>query len=462
MVDGERFGAHGGGSSPLPADLTPAELMEIAAAHRSRWVEIAVHPAAYPGLLAWLAESGDQDVQDAIGRRGLHGDPEQSAATATAASAGAVPISTAHAPQARSDMTAQAGAVARQQSDISAESQRPIATHSPGPAPAGRSFIAPIISRLAPSWRNGERGRRPGRPVLLMFGAVVVVCVVALGAIGASGLFDSANKSPAAGPAPAVANSPSQVLSSPSPIAKSSIFAPLPSSSSSPTSGWSSAPSSVSPVPVTSADRAYCQNRGVLVRLAESNTYRGALCDVNGTMTLMGRSRDVGGSVSLPATSTDISFSAVADDGTVYTYTPTSVSIKTKDKTYQQATTLWKPGTSSQLSTPGDLGLVTKISYPPCDDSAIIVYGTAWNPATDASEVQRLLDANPGSSYLRTDLSCRSFAGPSTANSNGAYVYAVYRSAPNGTAACQQIAGTSLYGRWLSNTRDPSNNNVVC
>lgn len=214
--------------------------------------------------------------------------------------------------------------------------------------------------------------------------------------------------------------------------------------------------------PTSNADRAYCQNRGVLLWLAKSATYRGALCSINGAQTLISMASDVGGNITLPARAGTSSFSATGQDGTIYTYGEGSVSIVTGSKTFTEPTTLWQSGTSPSLSSPGDLGISTPISYPSCNDSPIVVYGTAWNDATNASEVEKLLAAHPGSSYMRTDLSCRNFRGPSTDNSGGADIYAVYGPASSTSSACQQIAGTSYYGRVLSNSREPGDNLLKC
>lgn len=214
--------------------------------------------------------------------------------------------------------------------------------------------------------------------------------------------------------------------------------------------------------PGTLADRAYCQNRGTLTWLGGSDTYRGAFCMMNGQPTLVSFARDLGGNVTLPATGSASGFSATAPDGTIYTYTKDSVMIVTSTRTFKESTTLWESGASSALAHPGDLGLSTPISYPACDGSAIVIRGTAWHAATNVAEVQSLLAANPGSSYLRTDLSCRSWTGPSAANSGGAYVYAVYTPALSAADACRQISGSSLYGRWLSNDRASGDNAVVC
>ncbi|MDQ0864860.1 DUF4190 domain-containing protein [Arthrobacter globiformis] len=214
--------------------------------------------------------------------------------------------------------------------------------------------------------------------------------------------------------------------------------------------------------PVSDADRAYCQNRGVLLWLAGSATYRGALCSIDGFPTLISMANDVGGNVTLPARSDASSFSATAPDGTEYSYGQGTVTITTASKTFTEPTTEWEAGNASSLSSPGDLDISTPISYPVCDDSVMIVYGTSWNSATNADAVQNLLDAHPGSSYMRTDLSCRAFTGPSTASSEGAYVYAVYSVESGQEAACKAISGTPYYGRVLSNSRNSGDNKLQC
>jgi hypothetical protein len=51
-------------------DLPPAELAALAYAQPSSWVEVAKHKSAYPGLLQWLADVGDDEVRAAVKSRG--------------------------------------------------------------------------------------------------------------------------------------------------------------------------------------------------------------------------------------------------------------------------------------------------------------------------------------------------------------------------------------------------------
>ncbi|WP_216822989.1 hypothetical protein [Aeromicrobium sp. A1-2] len=48
---------------------TPARLQEIAQEDRTTWTAIAANPSAYPGLLEWLTEHGDDEVRAAVTAR---------------------------------------------------------------------------------------------------------------------------------------------------------------------------------------------------------------------------------------------------------------------------------------------------------------------------------------------------------------------------------------------------------
>lgn len=268
------------------------------------------------------------------------------------------------------------------------------------------------------------------------------------------------------GPTPYYNSTPQPYYSAPAdssqPIYGSDTTFSAPQESTAAADGPAAVPQPASSTPVSDADRAYCQNRGVLLWLGGSATYRGALCSIDGSPKLISMAKDVGGNVTLPARSDASSFSATAPGGTAYSYGQGTVTITTASKTFNEPTTQWESGTSSSLESPGDLGISTPISYPTCDDSVMIVYGTSWNTATDAAEVEKLLQAHPGSSYMRTDLSCRAFTGPSTANSEGEYVYVVYSVESSPDAACKAISGTSNYGRILSNSRDSGDNKLQC
>ncbi len=121
---------------------------------------------------------------------------------------------------------------------------------------------------------------------------------------------------------------------------------------------------------------------------------------------------------------------------------------------------------SAQLDTAGtDLGLAIPMSYPDCDDSGIVVIGNVtppkerWRDA--AALIQRLLEENPGASYLRTDHSCPSLR---QADDEGNPIYAVYRPAGRSEAeVCAEVraAGGDAYGKWLS-TSEPDSYIIPC
>ncbi|MGD8149940.1 hypothetical protein [Ornithinimicrobium sp. Y1694] len=71
--------------------------------------------------------------------------------------------------------------------------------------------------------------------------------------------------------------------------------------------------------------------------------------------------------------------------------------------------------------------------------------------------MQRTLDANPGSFYIRTDLSCDNFNRPGP-NTGGNYIYAVLAYAAGDTVndvctAVDEMGGA--YGYFLSENVDP-------
>ncbi|AIY03015.1 hypothetical protein ART_3416 [Arthrobacter sp. PAMC 25486] len=210
------------------------------------------------------------------------------------------------------------------------------------------------------------------------------------------------------------------------------------------------------------ADSAYCRGEGTLVWIGGSATFRGAFCKINGNLTYIGLNRDLGGTVTLDAIQDDNGFTAVHPDAT-YRYTAESITVTTATKTFDEPTTVWLAADAPDLNHPGDLGLEIPITYPACDDSAIVVFGTAWDPGSNAEKVQTLLQAHPGASYLRTDLSCASFTGPSTNNSGGQYIYAVYDNyGHDASGACQLTRSLGTYGRWLNNARTPAESALNC
>ena len=95
------------------------------------------------------------------------------------------------------------------------------------------------------------------------------------------------------------------------------------------------------------------------------------------------------------------------------------------------------------------------MTAPRCNGQAIVILGSVTTPGEYEQGVQRLLEANPGAGYLRTDMSCPSLRQATDA---GNPIYAVY--APGGTTQSQvctrvRAVGGIAYGKWLDMTTDP-------
>jgi serine/threonine-protein kinase len=118
------------------------------------------------------------------------------------------------------------------------------------------------------------------------------------------------------------------------------------------------------------------------------------------------------------------------------------------------ATTLPPPPRPTRV--PGDLGLKTPMSDPPCDGRGIVVLGNITTPGMYPAGIQGLLDAHPGAYYLRTDQSCPSLR---QATEDGNPIYTVFefagRTEPEVCAAVT-AAGGGAYGKWLDYIHDPA------
>jgi len=109
----------------------------------------------------------------------------------------------------------------------------------------------------------------------------------------------------------------------------------------------------------------------------------------------------------------------------------------------------------------GDLGLSVPISYPPCDGLGIAIVYSATNPDKYRLAVQQALNSNPGSSYLRTDLSCPSLRQSSD---DGTAIYAVfYPAGYSKSSVCSAVrqSGPGAYGRWLDTDISPAHK-IIC
>jgi serine/threonine-protein kinase len=84
-----------------------------------------------------------------------------------------------------------------------------------------------------------------------------------------------------------------------------------------------------------------------------------------------------------------------------------------------------------------------------------VVLGNVTTPGQYEEGVQRLLDAHPGASYLRTDQSCPSLR---QADDEGDPIYAVYRVAGRTLfelCAAVDSAGGDAYGKVLDYVTEP-------
>jgi len=115
---------------------TPADLGEIARVHRGLWAQIAAHPQAYPQLLDWLAQHGDDAAREAV-----------SARRATPAAPSAPPFVVD-------------GAPAAAPAPATAAAWQPPVSQSPQPARAWQ----PVADAAGPAPHAGGPGQAPSTP----------------------------------------------------------------------------------------------------------------------------------------------------------------------------------------------------------------------------------------------------------------------------------------------------------
>lgn len=209
---------------------------------------------------------------------------------------------------------------------------------------------------------------------------------------------------------------------------------------------------------LTNGDMAYCSEGGKVVHVGATRTYRGTVCDLNGELVYYGLNKSNDGRITLPSRIEDGTVVAEGNDGYTYTMTENSLEIRQNGNTVAEEETLyWWPRGHSELTSPGDLEINRPITYPSCDGTIAVIAGSAFDPATDATRVQDLLNEHPGAEYLRTDLSCDNFHGPSVDNSDGNYIYAVYYSisASEEEQACSLTEKIDGYADWMRDGVDP-------
>ncbi|MFC9419893.1 DUF4190 domain-containing protein, partial [Bacillus mobilis] len=173
------------------------------------------------------------------------------------------------------------------------------------------SFFVTLLSiifghvALSQIKRTGEGGRGLALAGLWISYLSVVAALTALGVFWVMALNaqNAATRSFASGdgvyaaPTPYYNSTPQPYYSAPAdssqPISGSDASYAVPQFSSAPAAdGPAAVAQPASSSPVSDADRAYCQNRGVLLWLAGSATYRGALCSIDGSPTLISMAND--------------------------------------------------------------------------------------------------------------------------------------------------------------------------
>lgn len=121
------------------------------------------------------------------------------------------------------------------------------------------------------------------------------------------------------------------------------------------------------------------------------------------------------------------------------------------------------PGGSAGGSAGGtDAGITVSqpMATPACDGTPIVIYASAVTPGRYEADVQAALDAHPGSSWVRTDRSCTSFA---QATADGGPIYAVFKPFASVAAACAEVAAVGdAAGRRFLDTGSPSTSVYSC
>ena len=293
-----------------------------------------------------------------------------------------------------------------------------------------------------PAGTNPEERRRYKKIFWIVLWSAVVIVVLSL--------IISAATAPTMG----------SVTARPPAAAESALPQPIPTiQSDSPAPTQAVAQSNEQPADgsYSSADLAYCKTSGKLVKVAASGSFRAAICSEGSQMVYYGLSKKTGGTIKLSAVQNGDEFVAT-NMGTTYRLGKAGFEITDDAGNHvSEPMTYWLSPGDAELENPGDLGISRGISYPLCDGAGVVILGTAYEPKSYAADVEALLAANPGSEYLRTDLSCDNFRGPSVENSGGQYIYAVYRVVGRDQSdVCAAIKGAETYGDWLENNVDPA------
>lgn len=262
-----------------------------------------------------------------------------------------------------------------------------------------------------------------------------------------------------AGPTPSSAKNPAtrppRTDRTTEPAEPTTSATPSASAKSTPTFGVPA--NDANPNNYSNADKAYCKWSGTVRYVAASEQFRAAICDINGQATYLGMDKKTGLTTRLPAVISGNSVQAAKDN---FTYSLDADSFRVSEGgtviAEQKMLSWWTPD-APELKLPGDLGLSKPISFPSCDGTGVLVLQTFFDPPNNIADIQAALDKYPDAEYLRTDLSCDNFRNPSTDNSFGNSIYAVYRTMKADEAAmCKAMKELNSGGDWLENNVDPT------
>lgn len=156
------------------------------------------------------------------------------------------------------------------------------------------------------------------------------------------------------------------------------------------------------------------------------------------------------------------------DEPAAETTTPTTTPVPLPSTTEPGATTTTSPGPpvttapgAEEGAVPGDLAIAGRpMQRPPCEESYITVLASAVGADASANGISSMLEAFPGSNYLRTDQTCQSL----TQDVEGDPIYVVYFGpfAFDSDACAARADGPSgAYARVLSNDVGPDHS-VAC
>jgi serine/threonine-protein kinase len=138
--------------------------------------------------------------------------------------------------------------------------------------------------------------------------------------------------------------------------------------------------------------------------------------------------------IAIGASSDDMSSSAVTSQGGDSAPPSTPVEDSAPSDPVSESTAPTQPTIAN-----GDLGLSVPMTAPVCDRSWVVFLGAAIDPAVYASDVQVLLDANPGAEYTLTQGGCTSMR---QALDDGTLIYAVWTGTyPDQASACAARVG---------------------